>query len=177
MFKLLTEEEKVEVKQEYSRRRSATMLMALIFVIVVEIIGLLPSYVLSNARYNEVFERTKILKTVSQNKEDKELKKRLARLNLALEVLSPDLDIDRPSKYLNEILDERGSGISVTGYSWSKKEGKVLLSLNGIALSRQDLIAFQDTINLSGHFSEVVLPISNLAQDRDISFQIDFSPI
>ena len=61
MFKLLTEEEKYKVAHEYAVRRVIVVLFALVLVVAVGIIGLLPSYVLSNARYNEAFERTKNL--------------------------------------------------------------------------------------------------------------------
>ena len=61
MFKLLTTEERQKVGHEYVIRRTIVMLSALIFVSVVGIIGLLPSYVLSNARQNEMIERTRIM--------------------------------------------------------------------------------------------------------------------
>jgi len=46
MFKLLTEEERRKVVHEYALRRTIVMFLALILVLVVGIIGFLPSYIL-----------------------------------------------------------------------------------------------------------------------------------
>ena len=66
-------------------------------------------------------------------------------------------------------------GVTLTNFSWMKVKDKTNLAVNGVAPDRQTLIVFENRINASGYFSEVVLPISNLAQDKDIDFQIKFS--
>lgn len=176
MFKLLTEEERRKVAHEYAMHRAIVVLLALILVLVVGIIGLLPSYVLSNARENEALERTRIMGGSGQRGDDTTLQVWLGETNQKLQVLSPALDTDRPSDFIEKILDQRITGIAVTGFSWVRTKDKITLSVNGVATSRQSLITFENHINSSGYFSEVTLPISNLAKDRDIDFQIKFSP-
>ena len=176
MFKLLTDEEKQKVAHEYSVRRAVVVLLALILVLVVGIIGLLPSYILSDARQNEVLERTRIMGSVGQRGDEKDLQTWLRETNRKLQILSPELDTDRPSIFIERVLDQKVLGARITGLSWIRAEDKITLSVNGVALDRQALIAFENSINSSGYFSEATLPISNLARDRNIDFQIKFSP-
>lgn len=176
MFKLLTDEERQKVRHEYIMRRAIVMLSALILALVVGVIGLLPSYVLSNARKNEVLERTRIMSNSRQHEDDSSLQAWLTEINNELKILSPKLDTDRPSDFIDKILDQKIMGVHITEFSWRKAEDGVTLSISGVGRDRQTLIAFENSINSSGHFSSVTLPISNLAKDKDIDFQIKFSP-
>jgi hypothetical protein len=176
MFKLLTEEERYKVRREYSMRRAIVMLLALILVLVMGVIGLLPPYVLSNSRHNEVLERARIANSSKQHEGNLDLEVWLVEINNELEILSPKLDTDRPSSFIGKVLDEKITGVRLTGFSWIKVKNGVTLSISGVARDRQALIAFENNINSSGQFSNVALPISNLAKDRDIDFQIKFSP-
>ena len=176
MFKLLTDEERQKVAHEYVLRRAIVMLSALLLVLAIGIIGLLPSYILSDARENEVIERTRIIGSVGQRGNEAELQTWLEKVNRELQILSPKLDTDRPSILIERVLGQKVSGARLTGFSWTRAEDEVTLSVNGVALDRQTLIAFENSINSSGYFSEVTLPISNLAQDKNIDFQIKFSP-
>jgi hypothetical protein len=177
MFKLLTEEERQKVMHEYITHRTIVMLYALILVLVIGITGLLPSFVLSNARQNEMLERTRVLMGDSgEGKDASELRTWLKKTNLKLQVLSPALDTERPSDLIARILDQKIIGVSITDFSLIKMKDKIILSVNGVALDRQSLITFENRISSSKYFSEVTLPISNLAKDRNIDFQIKFSP-
>ncbi len=176
MFKLLTEEERYKVRHEYNMRRAIVMLSALIMVLVVGVIGLLPSYVLSNARQNEVLERNRIISTSKQHDDNSSLEAWLIEINNELEVSSPKLDTDRPSDFIDKVLDQKIGGVRITEFSWIKAKDGVTLAIGGIGRDRQTLIAFENSMNASSHFSTVTLPISNLAKDKDIDFHIKFSP-
>lgn len=177
MFKLLTEESRQKVTREYGVRRIIVIFMSLIVVFVIGIIGLLPSYILSNARQDDVLEWARITGSTGQDRDVLDLQAWLTEINLRLQTLSPELDTDRPSDLVKKILDQKIAGVDITSLSWIKsKDKKIVLSVSGTALDRQILVAFQNRINTSGYFSEVVLPISNLVRDRDIDFQIKFSP-
>ncbi|MEX2013733.1 MAG: PilN domain-containing protein [Parcubacteria group bacterium] len=177
MFKLLTDEERQKVAHEYALRRAIVMLSAFVLVLVAGIIGLLPSYVRSSARQNEALERTNITDASFERGEEAQLQSWLLSTNKKLQVLSPALDTDRPSEYIDRILEQKVVSVHLTGFSWVRtRDNKLTLSVHGVANDRQSLISFENSINSSGHFSEVTLPVSNLAKDRDINFQIKFSP-
>lgn len=176
MYKLLTEEIEQEVSREYGRRRAVIALFALILVLATGIVGFLPSYLLSSARESEVLERIRIQSNAGERGEEVELKAWLSKLNLELHTLTPDPYPDQPSVFIKNVLDQKTANVRLTSFSWVKVKNKVALSVDGIALDRQALIAFENSIESSEHFSGVTLPISNLAQDKDIDFQIKFAP-
>ena len=153
-------------------RRAIVILFALIMVAVAGIVGLLPSYVLSNARQNEALERTRTIDSSGERGDESGLQAWLVEIDRKLRVLSPALDTDRPSDFIEKILDERTTSVSITGFSLLRVKDKITLSVSGVALDRQTLIAFENRINSSGYFSEVTLPISNFAKDRNFDFQI-----
>jgi hypothetical protein len=177
MFQLLTEDERRKVRHEYIVRRTIVMLCAFVLVLVVGIIGLFPSYTLSNVRQLEALRHIKIVDSARQRNDDLDLQAWLEDINLKLKLLSPALDTDRPLNSIDKILDQKGAGILITDFSLVKSTDKVDISINGVATNRQSLITFKDRLNSSGNFSNVVSPISNLAKDKDIDFQITFSPL
>lgn len=177
MFKLLTEEEGRKVSSEYSTRRAIVILISIIVVIIVGIVGLLPSYVISNARQHEIIEHNKIIadNSLTEGNEDA-LNAWLEDINQKLETLSPALDKDKPSAFIDKILEHKTSGIVITEFSWLRIKDEIILSVSGVADNRQSLIMFENNINSSKYFSTVTLPVSNLAKDRDIDFQMKLSP-
>ena len=174
MLKLLTEEEKVKVMREYVLRRAVVIVSALILVVIVGMVGLFPSYILSSAHQNELKERVKVMEELKLVPTEESPQVWLNELNLKLKLLSPSVDLDRPTEFVVMVLEQRMPGIRITGFKWSKKD--VQLSVSGIASDRQSLLTFENRLNASGKFSEVVLPVSNLAKDRDIAFQVKLSP-
>ena len=153
------------------------MLCGLVLGCLIGVIGLLPSYVLSNARLNEVLERTRIINSLGRGDDEPDLRGWLLETNQKLRILSPKLDTDRPSDVIEKIVDQSLKGLRITGFLWTKVEGGITLSVNGVAQDRQTLITFENRLNASKYFSNVTLPISNLAKDKDIDFQIKFSPL
>lgn len=176
MFKLLTKEEKQKVTHEYARRRTIIMLAAFTLIFLVGIIGLLPSYILSSARHNEAFERVRIMGSTGQAEDEVRLQAWLTEINRKLQVLSPKLDTNRPSDFIEEVIERQITGISLTDFLWTRAGDKTELSISGIASDRQTLVAFEDSLNASGSFSEITLPVSDLAQNKNINFQIKFLP-
>lgn len=177
MFKLLTDESREKVSQEYKTRRLIVIILALILIAVIAIIGLMPSYILSNSREQEATEHLKLTAEIDNQEEGRELRTWLTDTNKKLVTLAPSLDVDRPSDFIEDVIDLKPVGAKITSFSWSKIKDKVILSVSGTASDRQNLLRFENNIKNSILFSDVTLPISDFANDRDISFQIKFSPI
>jgi hypothetical protein len=176
MFKLLTEESKAQVKKEYFLRRYVVALSSLSVVALIALVGIFPSYILSIARQQEVAERARVLGEGTPQQGEADLSEWLALFNQKLKLLSPKLDKDRASGMIEAGLAEKGSGISVIAISWVKRDSEILLSMQGVARDRQALIAFEKRLNASGQFESVALPVSNLAKDSNINFQVKLSP-
>lgn len=176
MFKLLTEEARKKVESEYIMRRGVVVLTALIVIVIAGMIGLFPSYIVSNAQQKEVQEHIEPVESLELQKDYSPLYYWLDGMKFRIGALDPSSDKERAASFIESVLKERISGIKVTELLWSKFEKKPVLSLSGIAHDRQALLAFEERLNSSGKFSSVTLPVSNLAKDKNISFKLKLSP-
>lgn len=169
MYKLLPEEAKEGVRREYLMRRTVIMLSAFILVLIVSITGLFPSYSISKARQRELGDRVKAVNAASQGKE---LEAWLSAINLKLKVLSPKLDDDRPASLMALVIKEKGTGVKLANFNWTKSDTGKTFIVSGIASDRQALLLFESKLKALNSFSSVSLPLSNLAKDKDISFEV-----
>ncbi len=176
MYKLLPEQLREKVAKEYSLRRLNLMLEAGAVVFVIAIGGLFPSYILSRFNLAEASEKMKWSQAFHREKGGESAGQWLSDINLALNTLSPELDKERPSELLLEVIGEKPSGIKLTSFKWSKDGGRLSLNISGVASSRQALLALQDALKKIPSFSSVPLPVSSLAKDKDISFQLKLTP-
>lgn len=176
MFKLLPEEEKEKVQREYALRRIVVAVEAFILILIVGLVGLFPSYILSRARLGEVEERLKVSGTAEPQVETKELEAWLTDLNFKLTALVPDQKEFLPSLYMETVLKEKGSGIRITGFSWINEKEKVYMNISGVASTRQALLSLETRLKNAKSFSEVTLPVSNLAKERDVTFDLKLVP-
>ncbi len=174
MFKLITEEEESKLMREYSARRTVVILLVLSAVLTVGFVGLLPSYLLSQARKSETLERHRV-SSILGGTEGKDSKAWLARTNEKIANLTPEPDTETPSYFMGALIRAKASAISINTLSWNSKSRK--LSVSGIAVDRRALIQFEEALNALGLFSSVLLPVSNLAKESDINFSIELTAI
>jgi hypothetical protein len=177
MYKLLTAEQEERVRKEYNTHRLIIILTMLIGVALTGLVGMFPSYILTMVREREVGVRAATIDMSESRKEETELRNWLVETNRNLTIMSPSLDIDKVTPIFYSVIALKPAGISLNTLNWTKIKSKVLININGVAKDRQTLISFEKAINGSGKFSEVVLPISNLAKDKDIDFKLTLSPI
>ncbi len=84
----------------------------------------------------------------------------------------------RGDEYFSEVILKleslQGTEVTIDGFEFSRnKEGGLApVSVRGTATTRQALADFRDDIMQDPNVAEAVLPISNLAKDRDIDFSI-----
>lgn len=169
MYKLLPPESRESVRGEYLMRRAVVLVCALILVEVIALVGLLPSYLMSKVRQEEVSAKAQMAlnQPASEN-----LRAWYDSFNEKLKALNPKLDQDKPSEDIRKVLARKGSGVRLTSLVWSKTEGQASVSISGVARDRQSLLTLESRLNGSGEFTDVTLPVSNLAKDKDIPFQL-----
>ena len=161
----------------YAERRAVVMLGCLTLALATFIIGLMPSYLLSSAREKEVLERMQIMEHVGLRGDEEMLQAWLEITKQELQLLAPQLDTDnRPSQFIESVVAERVNGVSINSFSRVAAKNKVSLSISGVAVDIQALITFENHIQSSERFAVVSLPVSDLAQNRNIGFQIKFAP-
>jgi hypothetical protein len=72
-----------------------------------------------------------------------------------------------------QIEEVRGSGIAINGYEFSRKDKNLTpVIISGESLTRQALSDFRESLLKQENIEDVILPISNLAKDRDIQFSL-----
>lgn len=77
------------------------------------------------------------------------------------------------SVVMRELRALSGTGVVIKEFTLNRTEGTLgTIMITGIADSRSALTGFNDAIKAHPLFTDAVLPIANLAQDRDINFQI-----
>lgn len=78
------------------------------------------------------------------------------------------------SSRIAALLNERPEGIRVTSISFraSEGDGASSLTLSGVSATRENLIAFKQQMEKQTDFESVRLPVSNLAEERDLPFSV-----
>jgi hypothetical protein len=177
MYKLLPEEEKIKVAHEYSLRRLVVVNLGIVVLLLIGLVGLLPSYLLSSARHSEAEARAVLMRADGPEGEREEVLSWLSLVNRKLALLSSNVVIEQPLELFERFLRNDFEGISVTYLNWNKAGEEITLTVSGLAEDRQKLIRFEEQINASGQFKKASFPISQLAKERNLDFKITLSPL
>lgn len=78
-----------------------------------------------------------------------------------------------PQLIVNAILKAKPSGISISSYKLDLDTGKIFLK--GQASDRGSLIKFKQALEKNENFSKVIIPISALATEQNVEFEINFN--
>jgi len=174
MFNDLPENLKKEVRGQYYIRLG--IIAGLCFLAVEIIAGFLmfPSWTLSLVKKQEVenslVEIAETQKSVRVSSDTISI----SHTNEILKVLNTSHDYPHIIPLYNTILSFKKNGIRFEKISFvSQDSSGANISLEGTAITRDVLVAFSKDLKSSPEFTEVVLPISNLAKDTDVDFRID----
>lgn len=174
MYKLLPDEEKVFIKNEYKMRRLVVLAYFLLGLLIITIIALFPSYLITLTKANGAAQRmVNLNKSISDN-QGTDFVGWLKTLNTKIKVFSPALDKDMPYEKFIKIISLKSPGIMIREISFTKGAGgKDEYTVGGTAGDRRSLINFQNNLNQSGEFQNANVPISDLAKDKDIDFMMN----
>ncbi len=97
----------------------------------------------------------------------------LVRANMAAQKVFELRDVKYFSEAIKQIESLQGVDITIDGFVFGRKEKSLApVILTGEANTRQALADFRDRLIKQENVSEVILPISNLAKDKDIKFSL-----
>lgn len=173
MFNLLPKTKKEIIRREYRVRLAVVYLWLLFAALVISSLLLLPSLFLSSANERAAQLRfDTLLKSLeSGNAADIDAILIDTKSQLAL------LESRNPKVFLYELLmliaSAQTDRLSLTGLSFgAPTEGKRDIDIAGIAQNRSVLLSFAQTLEQTGLFEKVEVPISNFAKDTDINFNV-----
>ncbi len=173
MINLLPPSSQKRLTREYLARLLLVSEVALIGIVIISIVAALPSYISASAR-RSVLEKQKAIAEGSaaratEGNVAESLKKIQALLDRAVEYANPVT----PTDHIEALLRARTSGITFSLINYQATSPKqITISVNGIAETRNNLVAFISGLRSIPTFSKVDLPVSDLADADHIPFTL-----
>jgi len=177
MSNLIPIKNKSEIKKEYLARLSSIILFFIFFTIIVLIVFSIPSLFLLRNKVSISEEKVVFLDTYIEKRQESDVSSILFSTNEKMMLLNlPETPL--LYKSVETVLNRINSSISISSLSFKTTGEKRTLFISGKAGDRDGLIAFTDSLKTVSEFSDVNLPISNLAKSKNINFdlKIEFSP-
>jgi hypothetical protein len=176
MANLITQKQKKEIKIEYYTRLASVSVLILALLSIFFLAYIVPYYISVKEKDLIVAEQFKSVISAENKENVGESVTRVVNQTLdelkSIELYSRDGLV--PSVYLNKIIENKNTGISITRLSFSvPKKGQAQLVVNGISKSREGLVTFIDNLKFKAGFPSVESPISDFARDGEISFTIN----
>lgn len=179
MINLLPPGQRNAVEREYKFRLGSAYILLLSIAVFVGVVLLLPSYFFIDVQEDLVLQELGELHSSSENAEQEAIKEELRVTNEYLQILT--LEEDRTFIYLiiKKISEHSLKEIEITSitYGRAKEKGTSIFSVGGTATTRKALLAFKKSLEGDELFDEVILPVSSLAKDENLSFKIQIKGI
>lgn len=174
MINLIPPEARSKVKREYWVRVVSTWMLLISVVFLVVTLLKIPVYVLVNDQLEAFADSIAAAETNEQHFNEAAAKIESAN---AISGLLVQEDRVQFSDVIADISNTATVGIQIENYNLTRTEDNTLLIVvAGEASTRQELATFKVNLEAHARFDTVELPISNLAKDVDIPFQITIIP-
>ncbi len=101
----------------------------------------------------------------------------LGETNKTIALLKTRLDEKPPTYYVKEVLKPRTPAIQISSFAFSRTLGQsARFVVAGVAETRSSLLAYRDALKALPTFTEVTLPLGDLAKSVDVSFTLTLVP-
>jgi len=174
MINLLPPIEKQRIRREFTLRVVIVYLFFVSVAVVIGVILLLPSYFFADIIKKNAESEILILKNSSENTKREEINNQLSITKERLSAITEQEPRISFYKMVEKVADyaDRSISIDTISYIRATDGGNSNLQLAGLAATRDDLLSFTKFLEDDDLFNEVILPVSSLAKDRDIKFNI-----
>ena len=174
MLNLVTPEYHVILQREYRARTAAVALFLLAGVMVIGIGFLFPSYILSRTARLTAQKEIAVVESGLSNAETSP-QAVIEQANKKLVLLSGDTSSSM-TELLALVISYKPSGLLLTSFFYTAEStDKGSLQISGVAQSRDDLVVLRRSLERQSRFTNVALPVSNLAKNQDIPFTVSLS--
>lgn len=97
----------------------------------------------------------------------------LIKANILAQKIFDLREVERFSSVISSLESLQGEDISIESFEFGRKDKALSpVQVTGQATTRQALASFRDVLLRQSNVTDVFLPISNLAKDKDIQFSI-----
>lgn len=178
LVNLLSSDIKNTQHKEYSYRKKIVFFSALVCVFVMNIVFLVPSYVLSNIKLSDVQGQAESLQKQADEAEQAQSANIIFKeVNALLLKAEPITSRTPSSEVLRTLIEQKNDGIRIATLTVSlgDKENLGTLSISGLAKDRESLDKFLNSVRSVEIFKEVNLPVSSFTKLKDIQFTMDIN--
>lgn len=171
MANLVPPKAKKIVVKEYWMRVLAVWMFFITAACVIVTVLMIPTYILVGAQQEALVNRSN--KVPIKQSEFKEMSEQVADTNKLAQYLEQQNKSISISELITEIDALAGENVTVLEYNFKQEMDSVTpLTIGGVAADRTALANFRDVLSVHELFSEVTLPLSNLAGDMNIPFSM-----
>lgn len=176
MANLLTPEQKNFNKRERTLRLIVVSIWFSCGVLVLATIFLLPSFILAESKESALEDQVDVTTQIIEKRKTGAAQEEVRITKAELGLLRNTLDNGSILDALSTILVTQNSTISISGIVYSQKGENIRsLDIEGVASDRLSLLEFKKRLERELTVLDVVLPVSDLAESVDISFNISLN--
>ncbi|HJN62990.1 MAG TPA: hypothetical protein QGH03_02045 [Candidatus Paceibacterota bacterium] len=172
MSNLLPSKEKSNVKKKYLVRLLGVILVFSLITILLALAFSVPSYFLLKSRITLSKERIDFLESYVEKRKEFGVTSLLLSTNEKIDILSLP-ETSKLSESIQSVLEQKTGLVKITEFVLRITDGKRSIFVGGEARNRDSLISFSKSLEKAGDFINVDLPVSNLAKNRNISFNLE----
>lgn len=172
MANLLPGEYRRSIKTEYRLRLLVVALFLLSGTCIAGSLLLFPSYLTTSVGMREAQAELSVLAAQENEELPQDMRVALENTVKKLELVTSIEETMSIEGMITEVTEARPNGIGITRFAYEEIEDRPALTLSGIARTREALTRFQDNLETLPRFAKVELPVSNLAQAENISFNL-----
>ncbi|MDP2705219.1 MAG: hypothetical protein U1D31_02645 [Patescibacteria group bacterium] len=171
MFNLLPEIEKKNIRTIYNDRRMVLSLLLLTITGVIAFLLIIPSFIMTKAKEAETVSQVGLLREALASKDVDDLNNAITVARDEIKALQETngSTLSVHDLFL-KVLSHKSANIRVTGLLYGTVGEKHEIVVNGIARDRESLLTFAQEIGKEQVFSDISLPVSNFAKNKDIEF-------
>lgn len=172
MFTFLPRGYREDTIREY-RTRVLTVFVALCIVLVILSIALtMPTFVSLYYQKTVAASEKAQAEALQAQSADSSASAAVARVDARLAAIRQGTSERTVISLFERLLAPSRPGISITALSAARDEKNGTLRVEGVAATRESLVAFSRALQGEPSFASVDLPVSSLAKNRDIQFSI-----
>lgn len=173
---LLSATEKENIKSVFKSRTIKVAMYAISFVMLSGLVMLLPAYFISTG-YMQDKSVEKLSRILIKASEIEELLKLPEEINAKADFVQAHTSKPSAVQIIEKILSFLPEEVYLKSVNFNRnhtfkgKAGTVVL-VSGSALTRESLLRFSNALKNSKEFSQVEIPVSSFAKDRNLTFSI-----
>ena len=178
MLHLLPESQKHKVTREYKMRLIIVICWIVVFISLVGLACLLPSYLSAVGRVNVIKNENQTKEKSVQSLREQNFQDKIKSVNSSLEALKNSINILSPKGAYNKIVNSLPAGVYIDRYTYGLiDDNNASISISGVAPDRDKLIELQKKINSNPEFTSINIPITSFTKKKDLSFSFNFNLI